>query len=255
MIVKELSKDILYIENAFEKAQEFVDKIESFEQDSEMYSVIPKWEDWHDSVPHQGEDGEWHTSYHDHPKGKQKLFNWNRSLTFFNSLWPVPEDNFSDYAHKKASPVIDMIHDPYLKVLDIWYSKTGHEKLEYVSKNYTLKKYNTGGEIGIHIDRNIEDLKSTMDYTALFYLTDSYDGGEIEFPDINLTLKPSAGSALLFPTNLPHRALEVLSGDKYFIFMYIHTEFGHTTSLYEEFSALNAAILEHREIDNHSALN
>jgi len=86
-----------------------------------------------------------------------------------------------------------------------------------------------------------------MDYTALFYLTDNYDGGEIEFPDIDLKIKPSAGSALIFPTTMPHRALEVLAGDKYFIFMYIDTKFGHTISLHEESDSLNEAILRHRE--------
>lgn len=254
LIVKQLSKDILYIENVFEKAQEFVDKIEEFEEDPEMYSVIPKWENWHDGEPYQDEDGEWQTSYHDYPKGKQKLFNWNRSSTLFNNIWPVPKDNFTDYAHEKAGPVIDLIHKPYLEALKIWYAKTGQNELAYVSKNYTLKKYNTGGAIGVHVDKNIDDPQSTMDYTALFYLTDNYNGGEIEFPDIDLTLKPSAGSVLIFPTTLPHTALEVLGGDKYFIFMYIHTEFGHTTSLYEEMAALNGAILEYRGIVDHPAL-
>jgi hypothetical protein len=247
MIVHQLSKDILYIENAFEKAQEFVNKIEEFEEQKEMHTVIPGWEDWRDGEPYQDENGKWQTSYHDYAKGKQKLFNWNRSSTFFNRIWPIPEDSFTDYAHQKSSPVIDLIHKPYLEVLDIWYSKTGHNKLDYVSKNYTLKKYNTGGDIDIHVDKNIDDKHSTMDYTALFYLTDNYDGGEIEFPDINIKLKPSAGSALIFPTTMPHRALEVLAGDKYFIFMYIHTKFGHTTSLYEEWFGLNEAILKHRE--------
>jgi hypothetical protein len=246
MIVKQISEDILYIENAFVDCQEFVDQIEEFDKDPQLYSVIPKWETWHDGTPYLDEDGIWKTSYHNYPKGKQKLFDWNRSSTFFNNLWPMPEDNFTDYAHQKVSGVIDLIHKPYLDVLDVWYEKTGKKKLEYVSKNYTLKKYNVGGAIGDHIDKNENNPDSTMDYTALFYLTDRYDGGEIEFPEIDVSLKPSAGSALIFPTTVPHRALEVLSGDKYFIFMYIHTEMGHTTSLYEEMVALNRSIYSYR---------
>jgi len=110
MIVHQLSRDILYIENAFEKAHEFVNKIEEFEEEKKMHSVIPKWGDWRDGEPYLDENGEWQTAYHDYAKGKQKFFNWNRSSTFFNSIWPVPEDSFTDYAHKKASPVIDLIH-------------------------------------------------------------------------------------------------------------------------------------------------
>lgn len=254
MIVKELAKDILYIENAFTDAQKFVDKIEEFDLDPELHSVIPAWEDWIDGAPYLDEDGNWQTKYHDTAKGKQKLFDWDRSLSGKNNIWPVPKHESFDYAHEKIAPVIDLIHKPYLDVLDIWYEKTGHKKLDYVSKNYTLKKYNTGGAISPHIDKNEDDPSSTMDYTALFYLTDDYVGGEIEFPDQNLILRPSAGSALIFPVTLPHIAHEVFSGDKYFIFMYIHTEFGHSTSLYEEWAALNKSILESKGILDHPAM-
>jgi hypothetical protein len=247
MIVKDLSKDILYIENVFERAQDFVDAIERFDSDTQVHPVIPAWRDWYDGVPYQDEDGVWQVNYHDAPKGKQKLFDWNISATNNYRVWPLPEDDLGDYAHKIANPVIHLIHEPYLKVLDIWYEKTGHKKLDYVSKNYTLKKYNTGGSIGTHIDKNDQDPGSTMDYTVLFYLTDNYEGGEIEFTEANITLKPAAGSALIFKTTEPHMAYEVREGDKYFIFMYIHTEFGHSTSLYEDFVALNNSISEYRK--------
>ncbi len=40
-------------------------------------------------------------------------------------------------------------------------------------------------------------------------------GGELEFPDDIYSFKPSAGTAVLFPHDMPHTALEVFSGTKY----------------------------------------
>ena len=40
-------------------------------------------------------------------------------------------------------------------------------------------------------------------------------GGDLEFPDDTYWFKPSAGTAVLFPHDMPHTALEVFSGTKY----------------------------------------
>jgi len=36
-------------------------------------------------------------------------------------------------------------------------------------------------------------------YSSIFYLNDDYEGGEIEFPNLNLTYKPVKGSMVWFP--------------------------------------------------------
>jgi hypothetical protein len=247
MIVKELAKDILYIENAFPDAKKFIDTIEKLDNVPETYSVIPKWEDWHDSEPHQDKDGNWKTSYHDYSTGKQKPFNWNR-----NCEWPVKEPKLTE-AHNLVESTINLIHEPYLKVLDIWYDKTGNKKLDHVSKNYLLRKYNICGAIGPHIDKNIELARNTMDWSVLFYLSDGYEGGEITFLEQNISLKPAAGSALIFPCITPHEAKMVVSGTKYYIFMTIHSEFGHTVSIGENYSRYNFKILQDRGDLTHPA--
>lgn len=246
MIVKEFPGNVLYIENAFEHAKEFIDKIEELDKNSDTHSVIPPWKDWYDSQPYQDELGQWKEKLKDKPTGRQKEFNWNRTETNFNKIWPIPDFPL-DNTHKNLEPVINLIHEPYLKILDIWYEKTGNKKLDYVSRNYMLKKYNTGGSLGTHIDINPDDPINTMDWSALFYLNDDYVGGEIEFTDSDTVLKPAAGSALIFPTTAPHMAYEVTEGNKYFIFMMIDTQYGHSLALYEEYPSLNGAIRNYRE--------
>ena len=51
------------------------------------------------------------------------------------------------------------------------------------------------------------------------YINDDYEGGEIEFPEQNIKIKPEEGSVLIFPTYHPfiHKSYEVKNGYKYFV--------------------------------------
>jgi 2OG-Fe(II) oxygenase superfamily len=42
------------------------------------------------------------------------------------------------------------------------------------------------------------------EWASIIYLNDDYEGGEIYFPDINVTYKPAAGTLLFFPGALRH---------------------------------------------------
>lgn len=65
----------------------------------------------------------------------------------------------------------------------------------------------TGALVGEDLYRGI---------TSLLYLNDDYEGGEIEFPNQNLTLKPKPGTLVVFPSNrnFPHRVNPILSGHR-----------------------------------------
>jgi hypothetical protein len=254
MIVHELPNGILYIENVFDQAQEFIDKIEEHENDLDTHSVIPAWEDWYDSIPKKISETEWEMVRDPFTKGKQKLFNWDVSSTNKNRFWPRPK-LVLDEIHKKLEPTVDMINKPYLKILDVWYEKTGNSKLDYISKNYFLRKYHAGGMIGPHIDKNADNPLNTMDWSVLFYLNDDYEGGELFFPDLDITIKPSAGSAIFFPCTTVHVAEPVKDGEKYYIFMVIHTEFGYSSGLGEPYHEMNELILEHKGIKDHPLLD
>jgi len=248
--------NILYIEDAFPHAKDFIDQIESHDQNPETYAVIPLWEEWRDSRPvkTQGSDIGWDKEVDSYSKGSQKLFDWDRSATNYNLVWPKPKYEFTDNAHILVEGTIDLIDKPYHDILNVWCEKTGNNRLEYVSKNYFLRKYKVGGAIGAHIDKNINNPLNTMDWSVLFYLNDDYEGGEINFPELDITIKPSAGSALIFPCTAVHVAKEVKKGEKYYIFMVIHSEFGYSSGLGEEYHQMNELILKHNGITDHPLL-
>jgi hypothetical protein len=246
-----LADNIFYIENAFPEADRFIKEIEEHESNQETHSVIPPWENWYHSktVNDLGE------IINSSIKGQQKLFDWDITATNNNNVWPRPEINFNDVAHNLVKPTIDLIDKQYLKVLDIWCEKTESEKIEYVSKNYLLRKYYEGGETKLHIDRNMNRPLNTNDWTVLFYLNDDYEGGELYFDKYNIELKPSAGSAVIWPWTTSHGGKKVLRGEKYHIFMSIHSKFNHSTALTEPYYEMNKKILEYKNISDHPLLD
>jgi hypothetical protein len=59
--------------------------------------------------------------------------------------------------------------------------------------------------------------KTVRHFSTVFYVNDSYEGGEICFPDFDFTLKPSAGCSLTWPSDAPynHYTKPVISGKKW----------------------------------------
>lgn len=57
------------------------------------------------------------------------------------------------------------------------------------------------------------------DYSSVLYLNDDYEGGELFFPEFDLTIKPKFGDLITFPTNSMyiHAVKEVKYGTRYTI--------------------------------------
>ena len=128
-----------------------------------------------------------------------------------------------------------MIDEPYQKALEVWSQKTANLKVDLITKNYTIKKYNTLQMIPKHSDRDHNKDFNTFDWTALIYLNDDYTGGKLEFNNLGYSITPTAGSIVFFSSDEVHTAHQVLSGNKYFIFLYIHSHVGYTHAIGEKF--------------------
>lgn len=97
-----------------------------------------------------------------------------------------------------------------------------YEMHEYLyHEPYQALKYRPGEFYKAHYDGGTESGRSI---SAVIYLNDDYEGGEIEFPNFKIKLKPEKGMLILFPSNYAYRhiAHPVLSGTKYSLVTWIH---------------------------------
>ena len=80
-----------------------------------------------------------------------------------------------------------------------------------------LNKYKEHEVMGQHADWNQD--QDLLEYSFVVYINDDYEGGELYFKDLDVTIKPEAGSIALFPSKLPysHGSTELTMGRKVFI--------------------------------------
>lgn len=97
---------------------------------------------------------------------------------------------------------------PYARKHNIY--QLSHEE------GYNFLKYSSGQEYKAHADGSTASARAV---SVIAYLNDDYEGGELEFVNFGLKIKPKAGSLFLFPSNYPyaHIAHPVTSGTKYAI--------------------------------------
>lgn len=57
--------------------------------------------------------------------------------------------------------------------------------------------------------------KESVEYTICGYLNDDYVGGLLEFPEHNISIKPPAGSVIMFPANELHLVTDLVDKHRY----------------------------------------
>jgi hypothetical protein len=82
------------------------------------------------------------------------------------------------------------------------------------SSQYLLVKWNKGSKMEPHVDTEAQKHQHIV---CMYYINDDYEGGEINFPDYNLKIKPKSNSIIMFPgnENYLHEVLEVSKGFRY----------------------------------------
>lgn len=81
-------------------------------------------------------------------------------------------------------------------------------------EGYRVLKYSNGSEYHEHIDWHPENDRQI---SVVGWLNDDYEGGELYFKHFDLTVKPKAGSLVIFPSNFLylHAALPVGETNKH----------------------------------------
>ena len=120
---------------------------------------------------------------------------------------------------------IKYIVDDYFKLL--YATSVGYNRYfdidepVFFNEGFNALKYQTGQEYGAHYDGGSATGRTIA---SILYLNDDYEGGEIEFVNFGVKIKPEKGMFLLFPATFAYRhiAHPVVSGTKYAIVTWLH---------------------------------
>lgn len=127
----------------------------------------------------------------------QKIENPNnvQSRVDLNEIW--------QYAYDMQLPAVEDYCKHYNIEMNYW------EAMNFV-------KYGPGQHFQEHADHGFSYIATV---SLVSYPNANYEGGELYFPKLNLTIKPEAGDTVIFPSTylFSHRAMPVKSGTKYSI--------------------------------------
>ncbi len=128
--------------------------------------------------------------------------------------------NFYDFWHDKSFYLYD--HKELCK-------KTVFDKVDYIFSSYLfcekdlkISRFRRGDQIKAHRDNDTTPQGYYLGYGLVIYYNDDYLGGELDYPELGITIKPKPGSALLHGGEVLHGSLPVSNdAERYFstIFM------------------------------------
>lgn len=138
-------------------------------------------------------------------------------LDFVNSTdaWTYQPWDAFDIPHKEIPrEIIYMLHKVFTLAQEKCTSVYGVD-INPANKNIlNLLKFPRGMLLKPHID-TLSDEGNHI--AAVYYINDSYLGGEICFPEFNINIKPNPNSLIIFPGNESylHEVRKVYKGDRY----------------------------------------
>lgn len=153
---------------------------------------------------------------------KDSGLNWVRAETIGHGLNQNMRTNYNlgltVSATDNSNVVAQNVHNQMYMLLaaaTIPYS-IKHEIHALYHEPYNMLRYTGGQEYKAHADGTTMDGRCV---SAIVYLNNDFEGGEVEFVNYGLKIKPEPGMLLLFPSNYAYRhiAHPVTSGTKYAI--------------------------------------
>lgn len=158
---------------------------------------------------------------------KDSGIHWTRAQTVGQGVYQNKRTNYdlgiTYHARVSDNPVAQNIHNQmYLLLLasTVPYA-IKHDIDSLYHEDYNMLKYSSGQQYKAHADGGTDSGRAV---SAIVYLNDEYEGGEVEFVNFKVKIKPEPGMLLLFPSNYPytHIAHPVISGTKYALVTWLH---------------------------------
>ena len=154
---------------------------------------------------------------------------------------------------KKSEPEDWFNTNPNLNFYDFWHDKSLYlydhielskqiifNKIDYIFPTYffcekelKVSRFKKGDLINYHRDNDTTPKDYYLGYGVVIYYNDNYSGGELHYPELDIRIKPKAGSALIHGGEVLHGSLPVLNdAERYFstIFMRGNEEFPITVN-------------------------
>jgi hypothetical protein len=97
------------------------------------------------------------------------------------------------------------------------------ESCSYYPSKLNLSRYKIGDFIQPHTDQWLPDLDYYIGYGFCLYYNDNYDGGELNYPEIGISIKPKENSLYIHGGHVMHGSLPVLNDSiRYFSTVFVH---------------------------------
>jgi predicted 2-oxoglutarate/Fe(II)-dependent dioxygenase YbiX len=157
---------------------------------------------------------------------KDSGLNWERASTIGHGINQNKRTNFhlgiTTAAMHLNDKVAQSVHNQLYVLLlatTLPYAQK-HDIDELHHEYYNMLRYQGGQEYKAHADGTTSTGRSV---SAIVYLNNEYEGGEVEFVNFGIKIKPEPGMLLLFPSNYAYRhiAHPVTSGTKYALVTWI----------------------------------
>lgn len=181
---------IHYYKNVINDPYKLIDLIESTDSYLNENTSITKWKKWSAS---------------------------NDEYIFGEQKWVL------DSINNETDDLLLFINKEIKDTINKYSSKYAEEhkiELGYLTP-LSISKYYMGKRMGLHVDSYDNDSdgqdKISPTISVVVYLNDDYEGGELFFKNQKVNIKPSAGSIVIFPSNMPylHESKVITKGIKY----------------------------------------
>ena len=155
----------------------------------------------------------------------KKWGTWTDKTQFFceQKFLPILENlNKEDPFYEELHSLVKRLTEPLEEAMEHYFNSYPIARLNVKKRenSISLLKYGSGGYLPPHSDQGI----SSRVISVLIYLNDDYEGGNINFPNSKISMKPKAGSIIFFPSNYiyVHSIDEVKSGYRYVLPNWFH---------------------------------
>lgn len=153
---------------------------------------------------------------------KDSGLSWHRAHTVGQGAMQNMRTNYdlglTQTALENSNPIAQTVHNQmYILLSAATYPyAVKHDIEDLYHEGYNMLRYQGGQEYKAHADGSTRDGRCV---SAIVYLNNDYEGGEVEFVNFGVKIKPEPGMLLLFPSNYAYRhiAHPVTSGTKYAI--------------------------------------